>query len=58
MKAGKVVLPKIKRPDEVGQIENENDCPYHRLISHSIEDCWAFKDWLLNELTAGRIIIT
>jgi len=32
--------------------------PYHRLISHSIEDCWAFKDWLLNELTAGRIIRT
>lgn len=39
-------LPEPKRPGEVGKIDDPNYCPYHRLVSHLIEDCYIFKDWI------------
>ncbi|PKA61370.1 hypothetical protein AXF42_Ash020346 [Apostasia shenzhenica] len=39
-------LPELKRPEEVNEINDPNYCLYHRCVSHPIEDCFVFKDWL------------
>ncbi|PKU62331.1 hypothetical protein MA16_Dca028551 [Dendrobium catenatum] len=39
-------LPECKRPEESKHSGDPNYCPYHRVVSHPIEDCYVFKDWL------------
>lgn len=36
-------LADSKRPDEMKHSDDPNFCPYHRLLGHTIEDCWVFK---------------
>jgi hypothetical protein len=35
-----LALPASKRPDNAGKSDEPNFCPYHRVLEHSIEDCW------------------
>ncbi|XP_020591231.1 uncharacterized protein LOC110032059 [Phalaenopsis equestris] len=37
-------LPEPKKPDEVDEKYHPMYCPYHRLIGHTIKDCFTFKD--------------
>jgi hypothetical protein len=33
-----------KCPKDADKSDEPNFCPYHRVLGHSIEDCWVFKD--------------
>jgi hypothetical protein len=41
-----LALPASKRPEDADKSDEPNFCPYHRVLGHSIEDCWVFKDWV------------
>ncbi|PKU65499.1 hypothetical protein MA16_Dca012221 [Dendrobium catenatum] len=43
VKAG-LELPECKRPKESKHADDPNYCPYHRVLSHLIEDCYIFND--------------
>lgn len=32
-------LPRCKRPEEANRVNDPKYCPYHRVVSHPIEDC-------------------
>lgn len=52
LKAG-LELPECKRPEESKHSGDPNYCPYHRIISHPIEDCYVVG----KEVQNGRIHI-
>ncbi|PKU76139.1 hypothetical protein MA16_Dca024346 [Dendrobium catenatum] len=39
-------LPESRRPEQAGMINDLNYCPYHRIVSHPIEDYFVFKGWV------------
>ncbi|KAL4649813.1 hypothetical protein ACB092_01G041900 [Castanea dentata] len=39
-----IELPKCKRPEEVGKVDDPNYCKYHRIISHPIQKCFVLKE--------------
>jgi len=39
-----IELPKSKRLEEIGRINDSKYCRYHRIISHLIEKCRTFKE--------------
>ncbi|KAL0924292.1 hypothetical protein M5K25_005106 [Dendrobium thyrsiflorum] len=51
-------LPECKRPEEADQNDNPSYCPYHRVISHPIEDCYVFKDWLEKKYRDGEFTLS
>ena len=50
-----IALPEVKRPHEVGKTNDPKYCPYHRLISHPIKECFVLKD-KIQELLDSKII--
>jgi hypothetical protein len=38
-------LPASKRSKDADKSDEPSFCPYHRVLGHTIEDCWVFKDW-------------
>ncbi|KAL0915746.1 hypothetical protein M5K25_013199 [Dendrobium thyrsiflorum] len=57
LKAG-MELPECKRPEESKHSGDPNYCPYHRVISHPIEDCYVFKDWLERKYKKGEFTLS
>ncbi|KAL0907644.1 hypothetical protein M5K25_022064 [Dendrobium thyrsiflorum] len=57
VKAG-LELPECKRPEESKQTGDPNYCPYHRVVSHPIEDCYIFKDWLERKYQKGELTLS
>ncbi|KAL0917553.1 hypothetical protein M5K25_012620 [Dendrobium thyrsiflorum] len=57
VKAG-LELPVCKRPEESKQTSDPNYCPYHRVVSHPIEDCYIFKDWLERKYHKGELTLS
>ncbi|KAL0918906.1 hypothetical protein M5K25_010953 [Dendrobium thyrsiflorum] len=57
VKAG-LELPECKRPEESKQTGDPNYCPYHRVVSHPIEDCYIFKDWLERKYRKGELTLS
>ena len=53
MAAKVLTLPEPKRPSEVDMVEDTNYFPYHRLISHPIEDCYVLKDKIEEMINKG-----
>ncbi|KAI0502673.1 hypothetical protein KFK09_017630 [Dendrobium nobile] len=51
-------LPECKRPEESKHTSDPNYCPYHRVLSHPIEDCYIFKDWLERKYQKGEITLS
>jgi len=43
-KGNKLKFPEVRRPDEVGQMNNPNYCLFHRMVHHSTCKCNVFKD--------------
>jgi Retrotransposon gag protein len=50
-------LPASKRPEDADKSDEPNFCPYHRVLGHSIEDCWVFKDWVEKAYKNGEITL-
>ncbi|PKU68418.1 hypothetical protein MA16_Dca027434 [Dendrobium catenatum] len=57
LKAG-LELPECKRPEESKHSGDPNYCPYHRVVSHPIEDCYVFKDWLEKMYKRGELTLS
>ena len=51
----KLPLPECKRPEEAGKTDAPNYCPYHRVLGHTIEDCYVFKDIIERRYKSGEI---
>ena len=43
-----IMLPEMKRPDEVGNIDDPNHCKYHHLVWYSIQKYFVFKDKMMD----------
>ena len=39
-----IELPKCKRPEEIGKVDDLNYCKYHHIISHPIQKCFVLKE--------------
>ncbi|KAK2998777.1 hypothetical protein RJ639_023121 [Escallonia herrerae] len=48
-------LPKMKRTEEVGQVNEPRYCKYHRLISHPTEKCFTLKEVIMDLSKKGKI---
>ena len=51
-------LPESKRPEEADKKDHPNFCPYHRILGHSIENCYVFKDWIERQYQEGKITLS
>lgn len=47
------MLPTSTRPAQSNMVNEPNYCPLHRSLSHTIEDCFIFKDWLEKAIQDG-----
>ncbi|KAL0449414.1 UNVERIFIED_CONTAM: hypothetical protein Slati_1497800 [Sesamum latifolium] len=45
----------MKRPEEAGKTDDPKYCKYHRLVGHSIHDCFIFKDKVMKLARQGKI---
>ncbi|KAG8377423.1 hypothetical protein BUALT_Bualt08G0031400 [Buddleja alternifolia] len=52
---GLIDLPEAKRLGEVGKTNNPKYCPYHRLVGHSIEECFILKERIKSLIKNGDI---
>ncbi|XP_070022559.1 uncharacterized protein [Nicotiana sylvestris] len=52
-----IELPKMKRLNEVGKTNDPNYCKYHRLVSHSLEKCFVFKDKVMDLAYEKKIML-
>ncbi|KAK2985274.1 hypothetical protein RJ640_009787 [Escallonia rubra] len=52
-----ITLPEVERPHEVGKKEDPKYCPYHRLISHPLKECFILKDKIQELLDSNTIEI-
>jgi hypothetical protein len=50
-----LTLPTCKRPTDINRANEGEFCPYHRVLGHTIEDCWVFKDLLERGYKDGAI---
>ncbi|KAM2162439.1 hypothetical protein ACFX1Q_040230 [Malus domestica] len=50
-----IMLPEPKRPAEVNKTDDPKYCRYHRLISHTIEDCYILKDIIQEKINKHEI---
>ncbi|KAL0463336.1 UNVERIFIED_CONTAM: hypothetical protein Slati_0221200 [Sesamum latifolium] len=44
LNANLIELPEMKWLEEAGKTDDLKYCKYHRLVGHSIHDCFIFKD--------------
>jgi hypothetical protein len=54
MKSG-LTLPTCKRPADIDRASKGEFYPYHRVLGHTIEDCWVFKDFIERGCKDGTI---
>jgi hypothetical protein len=52
-----LALSASKRPEDTDKSDEPNFCPYHRVLGHTIEDCWVFKDWIEKAYKNGEITL-
>ena len=57
MAAKAISLPDPKRPAEINKTSDPRYCPYHRIVSHPIKDCYIFKDIIEDMIRRGEIEI-
>ncbi|KAI3465910.1 hypothetical protein Pfo_022573 [Paulownia fortunei] len=55
LKENLIKLPKMKRPEEAGRVDDPKYCKYHRLVGHLIHDCFIFKDKVMQLARQGKI---
>lgn len=52
-----IELPEMKRPEEVGRIDDPSYCKYHRLVGYPLEKCFVFKDKVLQLADEKKIVL-
>ena len=55
LEKGLIELPELSRPEEIRRTNDPKYCKYHRIISHPIEKCKAFRRQVLQFITEGKI---
>ncbi|KAL0288871.1 UNVERIFIED_CONTAM: hypothetical protein Sangu_2639500 [Sesamum angustifolium] len=55
LEANLIDLPKIKRPEEAEQKDEPKYYKYHLLVGHAIQDCFVFKDKIMQLARQGKI---
>ncbi|KAA0066110.1 retrotransposon gag protein [Cucumis melo var. makuwa] len=50
-----IQLPKCKRPEQVGKVDDPNYCKYHQVISHPVEKCFVLKELILKLARENKI---
>ncbi|KAL0457875.1 UNVERIFIED_CONTAM: hypothetical protein Slati_0414700 [Sesamum latifolium] len=45
----------MKRPEEAERKDDPKYCKYHRLVGHAIQDCFLFKDKVMQLARQGKI---
>ncbi|KAL0444583.1 UNVERIFIED_CONTAM: hypothetical protein Slati_2181000 [Sesamum latifolium] len=55
LEANLIDLPEMKRPEEAERKDDPKYCKYHRLVAHSIQDCFVFKDKVMQLARQGKI---
>ncbi|KAL0444370.1 UNVERIFIED_CONTAM: hypothetical protein Slati_2159700 [Sesamum latifolium] len=48
-------LPEMKRPEEAERKDDPKYCKYHRLVGHTIQNCFVFKDKVMQLARQGKI---
>lgn len=57
LREGVLMLPQMKHLEEARRVDNPNYCKYHRLVGHPIQNCFVFKDKVMELAKQGRIIL-
>ncbi|KAL0406359.1 UNVERIFIED_CONTAM: hypothetical protein Slati_3949800 [Sesamum latifolium] len=55
LEANLIDLPEMKRPEEAERKDDPKYCKYHRLVGHTIQDCFVFKDKVMQLARQGKI---
>ncbi|KAL0402534.1 UNVERIFIED_CONTAM: Transposon Ty3-G Gag-Pol polyprotein [Sesamum latifolium] len=55
LEANLIDLPEMKRPEEAERKDDLKYCKYHRLVGHAIQDCFVFKDKVMQLTRQGKI---
>ncbi|KAL0277962.1 UNVERIFIED_CONTAM: hypothetical protein Sradi_7309300 [Sesamum radiatum] len=55
LEANLIDLPEMKRPEEVERKDDPKYCKYYRLVGHAIQDCFVFKDKVMQLARQGKI---
>ncbi|KAL0457846.1 UNVERIFIED_CONTAM: hypothetical protein Slati_0411800 [Sesamum latifolium] len=55
LEANLIDLPEIKRSKEAEWKDDSKYCKYHRLVGHVIQDCFMFKDKVMQLARQGKI---
>ena len=50
-----IKLSECKRLEEMGCINDPNNCHYHRIVNHPMEKCFILKDLIMKLAKQGRI---
>ncbi|KAL0313227.1 UNVERIFIED_CONTAM: hypothetical protein Sradi_5722000 [Sesamum radiatum] len=58
LEANLIDLPEMKRPEEAERKDDPKYCKYHRLVGHAIQDCFVFKDKVMQLARQGCINTT
>ncbi|KAK4390373.1 Transposon Ty3-G Gag-Pol polyprotein [Sesamum angolense] len=57
LKANLIDLPEMKRPEEAELKDDPKYCKYHHLVGHAIQDCFVFKDKVMQLARQGKIAL-
>jgi hypothetical protein len=52
---GLIELPKPKRPEEASKCDDPNFCHYHRILGHTLKDCFVVKNVIQKLIDDGTI---
>ncbi|KAL0449527.1 UNVERIFIED_CONTAM: hypothetical protein Slati_1509100 [Sesamum latifolium] len=55
LEANLIDLPEMKRPEEAERKDDPKYCKYHCLVGHAIQDCFVFKDKVMQLASQGKI---
>ncbi|KAL0395320.1 UNVERIFIED_CONTAM: hypothetical protein Slati_4498200 [Sesamum latifolium] len=55
LEANLIDLPEMKRPEEAERKDDPKYCKYHRLVGHAIQDCFVFKNKVMQLARQGKI---
>ncbi|KAL0459069.1 UNVERIFIED_CONTAM: hypothetical protein Slati_0534100 [Sesamum latifolium] len=55
LEANPIDLPEMKRPEKTEQKDDKKYCKYHRLVGHAIQECFVFKDKVMQLARQGKI---
>ena len=57
MKEKAIKLPEPKRPSEVDKTDDPKYCPYHRIVSHPLKECYVLKNVIQAMIKNGELVI-